>query len=45
MRLFSGQRIEGPAIIESSTTTVVLRADDNMEVTDNLWLNILVGKN
>ena len=43
--LVPGQTIEGPAIIESSTTTVVLRADDNVEVTDNLWLNILVGKN
>ncbi len=43
--LVPGQTIEGPAIIESSTTTVVLRVDDNVEVTDNLWLNILVGKN
>ena len=43
--LVPGQTIGGPAIIESSTTTVVLRADDNVEVTDNLWLNILVGKN
>ena len=43
--LVPGQTIEGPAIIESSTTTVVLRSDDKVEVTDNLWLNILVGKN
>ena len=42
--LVPSQNIEGPAIIESSTTTVVLRSDDNAEVTDNLWLNILVGK-
>ena len=42
--LIPSQKIEGPAIIESSTTTVVLRSDDKAEVTDNLWLNILVGK-
>ena len=40
--LVPSQKIEGPAIIESSTTTVVLRSDDKAEVTDNLWLNILV---
>ena len=42
--LVPSQKIEGPAIIESSTTTVVLRSDDKAEVTDNLWLNILLGK-
>ena len=42
--LVPSQKIEGPAVIESSTTTVVLRPDDKAEVTDNLWLNILVGK-
>ncbi len=42
--LVPSQKIEGPAIIESSTTTVVLRSDDKAEVTDNFWLNILVGK-
>ena len=42
--LVPSQEIEGPAIIESSTTTIVLRSDDKAEVTDNLWLNILVGK-
>ena len=42
--LVPSQEIEGPAIIESSTTTVVLRSDDRAEVTDNLWLNIQVGK-
>ena len=42
--LVPSQKIEGPAIIESSTTTVVLRSGDKAEVTDNLWLNILVGK-
>ena len=42
--LVPSQKIEGPAIIESSTTTVVLRSYDKAEVTDNLWLNILVGK-
>lgn len=42
--LVPSQKIEGPAIIESSTTTVVLRSNDKAEVTDNLWLNILVGK-
>ena len=42
--LVPSQKVEGPAIIESSTTTVVLRSDDKAEVTDNLWLNILVGK-
>ncbi len=39
------QRIKGPAIIESSTTTVVLRSNDEAVVTDNLWLNIEIGKN
>ena len=42
--LVPSQEIAGPAIIESSTTTIVLRSDDKAEVTDNLWLNILVGK-
>ena len=42
--LVPSQKIVGPAIIESSTTTIVLRSDDKAEVTDNLWLNILVGK-
>ena len=42
--LVPSQEIEGPAIIESSTTTVGLRSDDKAEVTDNLWLNIQVGK-
>ena len=42
--LVPSQEIEGPAIIESSTTTIVLRSDDKAEVTDNLWLNIQVGK-
>ena len=42
--LVPGQKIEGPAIIESSTTTVVLRSDDKAEVTDNLWLDIVVGE-
>tara|TARA_B100000989_G_scaffold61190_1_gene42083 strand:- start:578 stop:2632 length:2055 start_codon:yes stop_codon:yes gene_type:complete len=42
--LVPSQKIEGPAIIESSTTTIVLRSDDKAELTDTLWLNILVGK-
>ena len=42
--LVPSQKIVGPAIIESSTTTIVLRSHDKAEVTDNLWLNILVGK-
>ena len=42
--LAPGQQISGPAIVESDTTTVVLRAGDVATVTDALWLDIAVGQ-
>jgi len=41
--LSSGAAIEGPAIIESDTTTVLLRAPDRARVTGQGWLDIEVG--
>jgi N-methylhydantoinase A len=38
--LAPGQRIDGPAILEASTTTVLLRARDRAEVTPLGWLDI-----
>lgn len=40
--LAAGQAVEGPAIVESSTTTVLLRAGDRAEVTPLGWLDIAV---
>jgi N-methylhydantoinase A len=40
--LASGQVIEGPAVVESSTTTVLLRSGDRAEVTPLGWLDIAV---
>ena len=38
-----GQALEGPAIVESDTTTVVLRPGDRAAVTPLGWLDIAVG--
>ena len=38
--LAPGQRIEGPAIVESATTTVLLRAGDTAHTTPHGWLDI-----
>ena len=38
--LIPGQRIEGPAIVESATTTVLLRAGDSAVTTPYGWLDI-----
>jgi N-methylhydantoinase A len=41
--LAAGQIIAGPAIVESSTTTVLLRPGDRAEVTELGWLDIAVS--
>lgn len=41
--LAPGQRIEGPAVVESETTTVVLRPGDAAVTTPFRWLDITVG--
>ncbi len=41
--LAPGQVIEGPAVVESATTTVMLRAGDVAKVTAFGWLDIAVG--
>jgi len=41
--LAAGQRIEGPAIVESETTTVLLRAGDAATTTPHRWLDVKVG--
>ena len=38
--LAPGQRIEGPAIVESATTTVLLRTGDTAHTTPQGWLDI-----
>jgi N-methylhydantoinase A/oxoprolinase/acetone carboxylase beta subunit len=38
--LAPGQRIDGPAIVESAMTTVLLRPGDAAEVTSQGWLDI-----
>ena len=42
--LASGQCIDGPTIVESRTTTILLRMGDQARVTDTGWLDINVGK-
>jgi len=37
-----GQRIAGPAIVESAMTTVLLRAKNTATVTTHGWLDISV---
>jgi N-methylhydantoinase A len=41
--LSPGQEIKGPAIFESATTTVVIRADERALVTAQGWLDIAIG--
>ena len=41
--LAAGQSIEGPAIVESDTTTVLLRPGDRATATEQRWLDIAVG--
>ena len=38
-----GQVVEGPAIVESSTTTVLLRSGDHAEATPLGWLDVAVS--
>ena len=42
-RVRAGLELKGPAIFESSTTTVVLREDEHATVTPLGWLDIIVG--
>jgi len=41
-RLVPGQRITGPAVVESAMTTVLLRPGDTASVTERGWLDITV---
>ena len=41
--LAPGQAIDGPAIIESATTTVLLRPGDRMRTTAFGWLDVAIG--
>jgi N-methylhydantoinase A/oxoprolinase/acetone carboxylase beta subunit len=41
--LASGQRITGPAIVESAMTTVLLRRGDAAVATEQGWLAIDIG--
>ena len=41
--LAAGQMVEGPAIIESSTTTVLLRPGDHAKSTPLGWLDVALG--
>jgi N-methylhydantoinase A len=43
-RLVAEQVIEGPAIVESETTTVLLRPGDQATTTAHRWLDVRVGK-
>jgi N-methylhydantoinase A len=38
-----GDEVEGPAIFESATTTVLLRPRDRALVTPHGWLDIRIG--
>ena len=42
--LSAGQTLDGPALVESETTTVLLRAGDRATATVHGWLDIAVGK-
>ena len=42
--LSPGQVIDGPAVVESETTTVLLRQSDRAAVTDQGWLDIAVAE-
>jgi N-methylhydantoinase A len=41
--LAPGQVVEGPAVLEAATTTVLLRADDRAVVTPLGWVDIALG--
>jgi N-methylhydantoinase A len=41
--LLAGQVVAGPAIVESDTTTVLLRPGDRATTTEQRWLEIAVG--
>ena len=41
--LAAGQTVDGPALVESETTTVLLRPGDRGTVTDHGWLDITVS--
>jgi N-methylhydantoinase A len=41
--LSPGETVSGPAIVESATTTIVLRDGDEASTTSNQWLDIAVG--
>ena len=41
--LARGQAIEGPAIVESETTTVLLRPGDRATATPERWLDIRIA--
>jgi N-methylhydantoinase A len=38
-----GQEVKGPAIFESATTTVLIRAGERALVTAQGWLDIRIG--
>jgi N-methylhydantoinase A len=40
----AGQCVEGPAIIESGTTTILLRPGDRGTVTAHGWLDVGIGE-
>jgi N-methylhydantoinase A len=42
--LAAGQVVEGPAIVETSTTTVLLRQGDRAQATPLGWLDVAVGE-
>jgi N-methylhydantoinase A len=44
VKLAAGQRIAGPAVIESDTTTVLLRAGDQARFDPRGWLSVAVDR-
>lgn len=41
--LAAGQVIDGPAVVESDTTTVLLRPGDRATATPQRWLDTAIG--
>jgi N-methylhydantoinase A len=41
--LHPGDEVEGPALFESATTTILVRANDRALVTPHEWLDIQIG--
>jgi N-methylhydantoinase A len=39
----AGHEVKGPAVFESATTTVLVREDERVTVTDHGWLDIHIG--